>query len=75
MIARGEVALVVCNKGIEGGLFAGTVIDPIVPVIMLVVLSSLCCPILLKILFKDKNTLPLTPAACPPADNPPAQTA
>ena len=52
MIARGEVALVVCNKGIEGGLFAGTVINPIVAVIMLVIISSLLAPILLKLMFK-----------------------
>ena len=52
MIARGEVALVVCNKGIEGGLFAGTVINPIVAVIMLVIISSLLAPILLKLVFK-----------------------
>lgn len=62
MIARGEVALVVCNKGIEGGLFAGTMIDPVVPVIMLVVISSLLCPILLKLLFKNDKALPLTPS-------------
>ena len=52
MIARGEVALVVCNKGLEGGLFAGTVINPIVAVIMLVIISSLLAPILLKLMFK-----------------------
>ena len=46
------VALVVCNKGIEGGLFAGTVINPIVAVIMLVIISSLLAPILLKLMFK-----------------------
>ncbi len=63
MIARGEVALVVCRKGIQGGLFNGTAINPLVPVIMLVILSSLLAPILLKLLFKgDKSgVLPLTP--------------
>ena len=56
MIARGEVALVVCKKGIEGGLFAGTPISsPVVPVIMLVVISSLLAPILLKIAFKGDD--------------------
>lgn len=62
MIARGEVALVVCKKGVEGGLFAGTAINPVFPVIMLVIISSLCCPILLKLLYKgDKSgALPLS---------------
>lgn len=60
MIARGEVALVVCKKGIEGGLFSGTAINPVVPVIMLVIISSLLCPIFLKLLFK-KDALPLSP--------------
>ncbi|PWM50559.1 MAG: hypothetical protein DBX39_03220 [Bacillota bacterium] len=67
MIARGEVALVVCNKGIEGGLFAGTAINPVVPVIMLVILSSLLCPVLLKLLFKNDNRLPLAPDQNAPA--------
>ncbi len=67
MIARGEVALVVCNKGIEGGLFAGTAINPVVPVIMLVVLSSLLCPVLLKFLFKNDKQLPLAPGQNAPA--------
>ncbi len=53
--------IVVCNKGIEGGLFAGTAINPVVPVIMLVILSSLLCPVLLKLLFKNDKQLPLAP--------------
>ncbi len=58
MIARGEVALVVCKKGIEGGLFVGTPISsPIIPVIMLVVISSLLAPILLKLAFKGDGSL------------------
>lgn len=60
MIARGEVALVVCKKGIEGGLFSGTAINPVVPVIMLVIVSSLLCPIFLKLLFKNDKGLPLS---------------
>ena len=30
MIARGEVALVVCKKGLEAGIFEGTSIDPLI---------------------------------------------
>ncbi|MFR6641317.1 MAG: hypothetical protein ACLUSP_08285 [Christensenellales bacterium] len=60
MIARGEVALVVCKKGIEGGLFVGTPISsPVVPVIMLVVISSLLAPILLKFAFKGEAAVRL----------------
>ena len=65
MIARGEVALVVCKKGIEGGLFAGTAIDPVMPVIMLVIISSLLCPIFLKLLFKNDKGLPLSAGGGP----------
>lgn len=54
MIARGEVALVVCKKGLEGGLFDNVPIDPLIAVIMLVVISSLLCPILLKVMFKGE---------------------
>ena len=76
MIVRGEVALVVCSKGLEGGLFAGTAITPVDPVIMLVVLSSLLCPILLKMLFKKDNALPLSPDGNQPvqAAEPTAET-
>lgn len=55
MIARGEVALVVCNKGVEGGLFQNVPINPMVAVIMLVIISSLLCPILLKLAFKGSQ--------------------
>ena len=55
MIARGEVALVVCNKGHEAGLFNGVAVgDPVVAVIMLVIVSSLLCPIFLKLAFKGE---------------------
>ena len=56
MIARGEVALVVCNKGHEAGLFNGVAVgDPVVAVIMLVIISSLLCPIFLKLAFKGRR--------------------
>lgn len=52
MIARGEVALVVCKKGVEAGLFEGTGLNPVVAVILLVILSSLFAPIFLKLLYR-----------------------
>lgn len=59
MIARGEVALAVYTTGKafiytdEAGNLLG--IDPLVGTIMLIVISSILCPILLKLVFKDKN--------------------
>ena len=55
MIARGEVALAVYSSG--SMLMASNPaerIDPLVATIMLIVISSILCPILLKLLFKDK---------------------
>lgn len=56
MMARGEVALIVAQKGIAAGL-----IDEIyiAPVILLVVISSLITPIALKLLFRKESGLPL----------------
>ena len=56
MIARGEVALIVTEKGILGGLLAP---DYRVIVVMLVLVSSVLAPILLKLLYKhdDNPTL------------------
>lgn len=57
MMARGEVALIVAQKGIAAGLLDEIYVAP---VIMLVIVSSLITPILLKLLFKNKNNgLPL----------------
>lgn len=55
MIARGEVALAVYGAGSmliapSGG------IDPLIATILLIVASSVLCPIFLKLLFKDKKT-------------------
>ena len=55
MIARGEVALIVTKKGIEGGLISP---EYLVLAVMLVLVSSLLAPILLKLLFKDDKPLP-----------------
>lgn len=56
MIARGEVALIVMEKGIAGGI-----IDTKyrVIVVLLVLVSSLLAPILLKLLYKRDDTPPL----------------
>lgn len=56
MIARGEVALAVYATGqnliyYENGKLAG--IDPLVATIFLIVISSVLCPILLKLMFKN----------------------
>ncbi|VYU64738.1 cation:proton antiporter [Clostridium paraputrificum] len=52
MVARGEVALVVANKGISMGIM-----NPIflAPIIILVVVCAITTPIILKIVYKDKN--------------------
>ena len=66
MIARGEVALAVYSAG-QSLIAAENGLDPLLATIMLILISSLVCPILLKLLFKDKrksDELPL--------DNPPA---
>jgi Kef-type K+ transport system membrane component KefB len=56
MIARGEVALAVYAAGKSmiytvNGQVAG--IDPLVPTIFLIILTSILCPILLKMTFKE----------------------
>ncbi|MGN1419180.1 MAG: cation:proton antiporter [Acutalibacteraceae bacterium] len=58
MIARGEVALAVYSTGksliyYENGQLAG--IDPLVATICLIVISSILCPILLKLAFKSRK--------------------
>ena len=59
MIARGEVALAVYTAGKafiyydETGSLKG--IDPLVSTIMLIVISSILCPILLKLIFKGNK--------------------
>ena len=61
MIARGEVALIVTEKGIEGGLLSA---DYRAVTVLLVMVSSLLAPILLKLLYKKDDTpLPLSKTA------------
>lgn len=53
MISRGEVALIVANKGESLGLISESLYAPIV---VMVVITTIITPILLKIVFKDKKT-------------------
>ncbi len=57
MITRGEVALIVMQKGIDGGLLGA---EYLTMVVMLVLTTSLIAPILLKLLYKNHKdeTLP-----------------
>lgn len=62
MIARGEVALAVYATGqsliyYENGKLAG--IDPLVATIFLIVISSILCPILLKMMFRKQTHHPI----------------
>lgn len=52
MISRGEVALIVANKGEVVGLMQDKFFAPIV---IMVVLTTILTPVLLKLVFKDKN--------------------
>lgn len=54
MVARGEVALAVYAAG-NSLIAAKNGIDPLVATIMLIIISSITCPILLKLLFKEKH--------------------
>lgn len=54
MMTRGEVALIVAQKGLDSGLFDT---QNFTAVIMLIICSSIASPILLKLLFKgDKSS-------------------
>lgn len=52
MISRGEVALIVANKGEALGLISDSLYAPIV---VMVVITTIITPILLKIVFKKKK--------------------
>lgn len=52
MISRGEVALIVADKGLNMGLMSSGLFGPIV---IMVVITTVVTPILLKFIFKDKN--------------------
>lgn len=55
MIARGEVALIVTEKGIAGGLLGA---EYRIIAICLVLVSSLIAPVILKLLYKKDDKLP-----------------
>jgi Kef-type K+ transport system membrane component KefB len=50
MISRGEVALIVANKGKDNGLISEELFAPI---IIMVVVTTIVTPILLKLVFKN----------------------
>ena len=52
MISRGEVALIVANKGIEAGLMSSSVVAP---VIIVVIVTTIITPIILKPVFMKKG--------------------
>ena len=52
MMTRGEVALVVTQKGLDSGLVKP---EYFAPVILLIIVSSVVTPIFLKLLFSDKK--------------------
>jgi Kef-type K+ transport system membrane component KefB len=62
MISRGEVALIVATKGASLGLISTELFGP---VIVVVVVTTIITPILLKVVFRDKD--PAAPASIDPA--------
>lgn len=52
MVSRGEVALIVANKGMAVGLMSP---EFLVPVVIMVIATTIAAPILLKIVFKNKS--------------------
>ena len=52
MISRGEVALIVADKGLNLELMSKSLFGPIV---IMVVITTVITPVLLKFVFKDKN--------------------
>lgn len=53
MISRGEVALIVANKGSSMGLLGSAILGPIV---IMVIATTIITPILLKLVYKDNKT-------------------
>ena len=52
MISRGEVALIVANKGISSGLMKEEFFGPVV---LVVIVTTVVTPILLKMVYKSKE--------------------
>lgn len=55
MISRGEVALIVAEKGRQVGLVSE---DLFAPIILVVIVTTLVTPILLKVVFKNETEAP-----------------
>lgn len=55
MMTRGEVALVVAQKGLSAGLVESKFFTP---VILLIIISSICVPIVLKLLYAKRGDAP-----------------
>ncbi len=53
MVCRGEVALIVANKGTEIGLMPDALVGPVV---ITVIVSTILTPILLKLAYRGKET-------------------
>ncbi|MCR5327853.1 MAG: cation:proton antiporter [Saccharofermentans sp.] len=53
MMTRGEVALITAQKGLNAGLITS---DYFTAVILMILVSSILAPVLLKILYKSKST-------------------
>ncbi|MBN2222040.1 MAG: cation:proton antiporter [Vallitaleaceae bacterium] len=60
MVSRGEVALIVANKGAAVGLIRE---EYFAPIIIVVLVTTLITPILLKIVYRDKGNGPKTETA------------
>ena len=58
MMVRAEVVLICTQKGIDAGLVSPTVYPF---VFLIIILTSILAPILLKLSYKEKNTLSNTP--------------
>lgn len=54
MMTRGEVALIVAQKGLSVGMLTPVYFTA---VILLIIVSSICTPIILKILYTDKKAV------------------
>ena len=54
MMTRGEVALIVAQKGLNAGLISA---QDFTPVILLIIFTSVLTPVLLKLLFKSEKGL------------------
>lgn len=57
MVARSEVALIVANKGVTAGLLRSVFFAP---VILMVVVTAIVTPILLKLVYTDKKEIQCT---------------